>query len=265
MKNSVYDFFDDIVCINLDICKDRREKVDYHFKNLNIPIRFLTVHKHSKGGMYGCFDSHIQIIKNAYDKDLDHILVFEDDIIPTDSYSEENMKLAINFMKENKDWDIFYLGCSFIKDTINGLEIVNSSHYINENIIKFNPFCTHALCYNKKSIKKIMETYEDYIEYIHYDMYVATYLNFNNYCFVPIMFDQDWYLETNNICADYMEYIVRSLLILIAYFNINYNYFYMYKLINRPEYYIFFKYVYLFFIAFFIFLFKKILIYNIIN
>ena len=56
-----YDFFDDIVCINLDISVDRKKHAEHYFEKLGIPARFFTAVKHELGGLYGCFDSHIQI------------------------------------------------------------------------------------------------------------------------------------------------------------------------------------------------------------
>ena len=47
-----------------------------YFEKLGIPARFFITSKHANGGMYGCFDSHIQILIDAYKRDLDNILVF---------------------------------------------------------------------------------------------------------------------------------------------------------------------------------------------
>lgn len=173
---SIYDFFDEIVCINLDISKDRKQHAEYYFKKLNIPAKFFTTSKHKNGGMYGCFDSHIKILKYAYEKNLDNILIFEDDFLPTSSYSEEKLAIAIDFMKSNKDWDIFHLGYSFIKDSFKGgISTIFDGELYNNDIIQYNPFCTQALCYSKKSIKHIIETYSEFIGLMHFDIYIISY------------------------------------------------------------------------------------------
>lgn len=223
MTTNIYDFFDDIVCINLDISKDRRKHAEYFFKQLNIPATFFTASKHKNGGMYGCFDSHIQILKNAYYKNLDNILVFEDDFLPTDSYSEENMKKAVDFMKNNEDWDIFHLGYSFIKDTIDGTSTIFSANFLTDSIVQYNPFCTQALCYSRRAIKTILDNYKDYIGIIHYDMYISTHIDLKNYCIVPMLFDQNFYFQHNNESTDIIEYLVRSIFPVLAFTKVNYR------------------------------------------
>jgi len=220
---NIYDYFEDIVCINLDISHDRREHAIKYFENLEIPARFFITSKHEKGGMYGCFESHIQILIDAYNRGLNNILVFEDDFLPTDSYSDENLKKAIDFMKKNKEWDIFHLGYAFIKDTKDGLSTVFDGQHYTQDIIQFNPFCTQALCYSKKAIKSIVKTYHEYIGIIHYDMYISTFADLKNFCIVPMLFDQNFYFQHNNESADGIEYCARALFPVIAATKINYR------------------------------------------
>ena len=223
MATNLYKFFDDIVCINLDISVDRKKHAEFYFDKLNIPARFLTVKKHKNGGMYGCFDSHIQILLDAYNKGHEYILVFEDDFLPTESYSEELVEKSIEFMKTNNDWDIFHLGYSCAKDTKEGISTIFSGIKYDDNIVQFNPFCTQALCYNKKSIKKIVESYKEYIGIVHYDMYISTYIDLKNYCIIPMLFDQNFYFEHNNNSADYIEVLIRSIFPFFAYTKFNYR------------------------------------------
>lgn len=219
---TVYDFFDDIVCINLDISHDRRKHAEYFFDTLKIPARFFTVSKHKNGGMYGCFDSHIQVIRKAYNDNLNNLLVLEDDFLPTASYSEENMLEAIYFMK-SEEWDIFHLGYSVIKDTKDGISSIFNARRHSKNVIQYNPFCTQALCYSRNAMEAILDNYEDYIGQVHYDMFISSYLGLNNYCFVPMMFDQNFYFQHNNESDDAIEYTVRSLFPVIAFTKINYR------------------------------------------
>jgi GR25 family glycosyltransferase involved in LPS biosynthesis len=257
--NTNYSFFDDIICINLEQRPDRKINSETIFKKYNIPARIMTVKKHEKGGRYGCFDSHIKILKEAYEKNLEYILVFEDDIIATEYNSEKNISEAINFMKNNKEWDIFYLGFSVIKDSKNGVSTILDAEYISENIIKYNPYFTHALCYNKASIKKILDNYEDYIEYMHYDMYIANYLELNNYCYIPNLFDQDIRTSDNDI-LDLAEFFIRNIATNLTLLQT--RLIYLYYIANKKKYYLYFKYVYLFIIYLIIYTLKKITIYK---
>lgn len=219
-----YAYFDDIVCITLNSSLERQKHAEFFFKKLNIPCRFFIAHKHPNGGMYGCFDSHIQVLKNAYKKGLNNILVLEDDFLPTDSYSEDRLNKAIQFMKTNKDWDIFHLGYSFIKDDIyTGITTVFNGKYITDDIVQYNPFCTQALCYSKRAIKQIVENYNDYIGLVHYDMFIATHLKLKNYCIVPMLFDQNFYFEHNNSSTDGIEAFIRMIMPLFTFTKLNYR------------------------------------------
>lgn len=220
---TIYNFFDEIVCINLDISKDRKKHAEYYFKKYDIPAKFFITSKHKNGGMYGCFDSHIQILTYAYQNDLNNILIFEDDFLPTSSYTEDKMEKAISFMKTNNDWDIFYLGYSFIKDGFGGINTVFDAELYNDDIIQYNPFCTQAVCYNKKSIKKIIETYKDYIGLMHYDIYLSSYIGLKNYCIIPMLFDQNFYFQHNNQSMDNIEGMIRAFFPIIAFTKFNYR------------------------------------------
>lgn len=258
---NIYDYFGDIVCINLDISVERRKHAEYYFNKLDIPGKFFITKKHPKGGLYGCFDSHVKILKDAYDRGLDNILIFEDDFLPSASYSSENMIKAIDFMETNTDWDIFHFGyCSVKDDNINGMSTIFDGIKYSSDIIQYNPFFTQALCYNKRAIKKIVETYEDYIGIIHYDMYISSYLDFKNYCFIPMLFDQNFNFEHNNESLDIIEYIGRGLFPLLAYTKLNYRIsLLMYNSIKYKKYKIYFI---LFIVSILLYYIKNIILYK---
>ena len=184
------DFINEIYCISIDKNIIRRE----HFKSKipsNIHYKFLIVKKNKKGGVYGCFQSHLKIIKDVYERGLSNVLIFEDDAYPTSSYSNKRMEEAINFLKTNDDWECFYLG-----HMICGCEISNIFHLfskrINNNIFRFNTFGTHAYILNRKGMEKILNTYKNFIGLCHYDIYIGKYINMKGYCFMPLLFDQNY-------------------------------------------------------------------------
>ena len=119
-----FNFFDKIFCINLKYRKDRYISANKVFNKLNIiNVEFYITDKSPKGGRYGCFESHINVIKKAYHLGYNNILIFEDDIRPSNFYNLDLLDSSIDFMKNN-NWDIFYLGY-----------IVSNKNYITENII----------------------------------------------------------------------------------------------------------------------------------
>lgn len=205
-----YNFFGDIICINLDTRKDRRAYAESVFKRLSIPARFYTAKKHPKGGVHGCFDSHIQIVLDAYHTGKDNVLVFEDDLLPTDSYSSTHLMNAIEFMKNNKSWDIFYLGYFVFKHDFSTpyLQAPRVTNY--KHIIQFNPYTTHAMVYSKRAIQKIVRLYKNYIGKMHYDFFLSGYSNLKNYCYTPILFDQKFCLPSDIPAMDIVETVARK-------------------------------------------------------
>lgn len=214
------DFINEIYCISIDKCKKRREhfKMNYPFKT---PYKFMIVKKHKKGGVYGCFNSHLKIIKDVYERGLDNVLIFEDDAYPTSSFSNKNIEKAIIFLKTNEDWECLYLGYM-----IGGLYNSNILHLfserINSNIFKFNPVGAHAYILNRKGMKKILNTYKNFIGICHYDIYISKYIKLKNYCYIPMLFDQNYYLEYNIEPLNNFEYIIRKLYPLWNFIKINY-------------------------------------------
>ncbi len=209
MNTNPYQYFDDIVCINLEHRLDKKIISQKIFDLLGINCRFLTVPKHPKGGMYGCFDSHIQVIQQAYEKGLNNILIFEDDIKVSPSYSQSQVKECVEFMQNNKDWDIFYLGYFACNTNRGSMKDFINSKFISNHIIEFRPFATHAYCLSRKGMRKILNTYKNYIGKIHLDHYYVK-ITLGSYCTVPLLFDQYLCLGTDNEPFDSFEAFVRK-------------------------------------------------------
>lgn len=250
---NIYSYFDDIVCITLENTVDRKEQCDYYFKKLGIPVRFFIAKKHPNGGMYGCFDSHIKVIKEAYYKGCKNLLVFEDDIMPTSSYSENYIKNAIDFMNSNDDWGVFYFGFSFC-NVYNNKFLLNAD-YIQNNIIQFNPLLTHSLCYNRNTMKKIIDSYDNFIGKVHYDVFLSKDLGLKNYCLIPIIFTQNLLLDYNVEPQDIFEYFGRLSFPIVHYIQLDHKWslikYYMIILYNIYNNY----YIYIHIIAIIIILF----------
>jgi GR25 family glycosyltransferase involved in LPS biosynthesis len=202
----LYNFFDKIYCINLIYRKDRYESAQSTFKKLNISnVEFYFATKSDKGGRYGCFESHINVIKKAYNEGYNNILIFEDDIRPSIFYDEKILDEAITFMKTN-NWDIFYLGYFVIDDELKVLKIKNN----NKNIFQFNACAAHAYCLNRKSMEKILNVYEKYISYMHVDRFYSIDI-FNNYFITPIIFEQYYCYPIDNLIVGILENITRNI------------------------------------------------------
>lgn len=114
--------------INLDSRKDRREHVESQLAELKttengmvnlVAERFKAI-KHAEGAI-GCSMSHMRCIQIAKERDWDHVLVCEDDILFT------NVPLFLTqlskFMTTVPDWDVVLLA----GNNIPPFEVVNDA------------------------------------------------------------------------------------------------------------------------------------------
>jgi len=174
---SLWNNFDSIVCICLESRNDRYIEQKKIFEDINIPVTFYRPQKHKNGGIQGCFESHINIIRDSYNKGLNNVLIFEDDATPTDMLNSESINECVSFMKTNSDWDILFLG-SNIKS---GYGVENTSF---PHIYKSRFLNAHSYVISRKG----MEKYENLKFISQIDVIYAT--NHHSYSFLPSLFNQ---------------------------------------------------------------------------
>ena len=106
-----------VYCINLENRTDRKKHTEEQFKILNIDnVIYPVFTKDKRGGIYGCYDSHIKIWRDFYEKYkyIDYCLIFEDDFVST-AKSDYYIKNAVEYIKKNyNDIDILNLHNFFI-------------------------------------------------------------------------------------------------------------------------------------------------------
>jgi glycosyl transferase family 25 len=94
--------------INLDTRPDRKSHFETEIQKLQLsvtPNRFNAI-KHASGAV-GCSMSHLALLKNAKQQNLDHILIMEDDILflnPDVFINSMN-----NFLSNNIDFDVLLI------------------------------------------------------------------------------------------------------------------------------------------------------------
>ncbi|NKB63617.1 MAG: hypothetical protein GKR95_16380 [Gammaproteobacteria bacterium] len=106
------------VCINLDRRLDRWKRMQERLSKHGIAnvvresafdsAQFGVPHSwESEAGAYGCLQSHLKVLVDAKARGLDHIMIWEDDVILADGI---NQRFAQNLRHIPADWDVLVLG-----------------------------------------------------------------------------------------------------------------------------------------------------------
>lgn len=128
-----FDFFDKIIYINLDSRPGRRVSMENLFNKYGIraerfPAIQLTPEQNEHLRQDGCYFrgderpeharytksctlSHLSVILRAKLMRYKNVLVFEDDVIFREDIIEE-LSLALEDLKKQERWDMFYIGCN---------------------------------------------------------------------------------------------------------------------------------------------------------
>ncbi len=151
-------YFDNIkiICLNLKHRRDRKLYMMKQCKRRGIDIKFhtATIHKNPKRG---CLESHLNIIKRAYEDGEKYILILEDDV--------KFLKHIKDIPKPPDNWDMLYLG---------GTVKENISQY-DKNWFKVSCFTTHAYILNLQN----KELIEDIFKAASQDKEIDSYYIFN--------------------------------------------------------------------------------------
>lgn len=171
----VWDYFDGIICINLITRNDKYHYMREFEKRMKIPITYYQPKPDPVSGEKGCYESHLNVIRIAYEKGWKNVLIFEDDVLESKYFSKTHISKAIDFMEKNQDWDLFMLGY--------GINPMGIPTKFTPHILKHK--CSSASSYvvHRRGMKKILENPR--YTGIPVDIY---YQKFNQYLYYPIQF-----------------------------------------------------------------------------
>jgi len=205
--NKVWDYFDEIYCINLDHRTDRWEHAKKEFDSVGLldkVKRFSAIKEND--GRVGVIKSNLAIVKMAKDKGLKNVLIFEDDVHflnnPVDSLEKAISQIG------NLDWWLFYLGAN----THEPLQFFSKSRP-NLLILK-NAYAVHSMAYSKNAYDFFIRKYEGLDKINEFgdilDVFLANYFQRKNLCLVvnPMIATQmDDYsdIEKRNVNQGYIE------------------------------------------------------------
>jgi GR25 family glycosyltransferase involved in LPS biosynthesis len=136
----------DLYVINIIERKDRWDNIVKTFNDPEYNLIKIEAIKH-KNGWKGCFLSHKKCIQIAKDKNLENIIVLEDDCIPFDVNTFKKRLLQYKkYLDENNNWNIFLGGTV----SINELWVTDIINFDDKNMVEMKKaYATHFICYNK--------------------------------------------------------------------------------------------------------------------
>ena len=166
-KNPNPKWIGDIYCINLNTREDKFKHMNEICMKENIKIKFYQVEK-NKNPARGCLESHLEIIKEAKDRNLPNILLLEDDV---------NFLNSLHKIEEKdipEKWDMLYLGGNHYE--------VGSSYNESKKWYQVKSWSTYGYLVNSSLYDKLIEGLTNttkeidryYLENIHpnYNVYM---------------------------------------------------------------------------------------------
>lgn len=225
------DLFDSIFCINLKERKDRYEQSKQLFDKLDIPVEYFFVEKHPHSGSIGCFESHINVVKKSYDRGDNYVLIFEDDIVETASFSHKVMENISEYLKST-NFEYFQLGYSILDPEEFFSFFLSKKHFIdNTCIIDYNGLLCHSYVLNRVGMKKIIDNYET-ANTTHIDVFYKNLFQGASAC--PSLFEQNFCMKSDYSKA---ENIYFSILRNLSCFQSKLSLFYVLSCIKRYSFY----------------------------
>ena len=149
--NKVWDFFEEIYCINLDERTDRWEHAKLEFEKVELAdkVRRFSAIKDIDGS-YGLIKSNLSIIEDVNSRNIKNVLIFEDDV----NFINDTIEILTKSLEQlgKNNWSLFYLG---------GV-MHEKCKLLSSNLVLINKAgAAHAVAYNKNVYKKIIEKYKN--------------------------------------------------------------------------------------------------------
>lgn len=212
------EYFDKIICINLDKRPDRWSEMKEQFDKHNIKVTRLSAtdgnpmnwqshnfqgKRSSLPGAMGCIASHVNVYKMAKENGWKNVLIIEDDC---DFVENVNELFKESIKTLSKDWDLLYFGG--VHETRNGEfipEPYNKYFVKAKRIITTTCYAVNHTCYDL-ILDTVLKT-EPYFD-CPIDTYLGAYIqpNINTYAYhPPIVWQRASHSDIQNAHRDYSD------------------------------------------------------------
>lgn len=207
---------DFIVCINLQERYDRYKKSLAVFQRLQLPVVYFHPKLSDEGGNVGCFRSHMEVIKIALEQNARHVMIFEDDILPTPS-APSFMNSMYFFDTLNAHPNIEYLQLGYSVLPHESLSYMTSKRLSN-HLIRYNGNLAHAYILNRTGMTEVLKAYHmipsENLKYMDVDVFYKDFFQARGTgaCLIPQLFIQDFCNTSNNVIPKNLYYdMMRNL------------------------------------------------------
>ncbi|MEL7432183.1 MAG: glycosyltransferase family 25 protein [Chlamydiota bacterium] len=149
----MWDFFDQILYINLDDRSDRRTSIEQELSRMHVPKEKITrIQAYSSiNGTRGCALSHIKALDYAASQGFHRFLILEDDVVFLQSPEAVcgYIKRFAEFAEKNP-WDLFFLGT-------HPKHIENTQDPRIKRVLV--SYCAHAYCLEARYLPTLRASY----------------------------------------------------------------------------------------------------------
>jgi glycosyl transferase family 25 len=187
-----------IFYINLDERTDRKDSFEKHMKKYDLEFERFSAIKDNFGA-FGCAKSHLSVLKNAKNNNLENVIIMEDDIAFDISPEMLDEKLKLIFDNE-LDFDVFNLSYRYrISDDVPEYSYLKKLSY-----------CHYCSCYiiNKKCYDEIIECWEKSLILLspeNSDLGLEWHQKTARYScdisYIPLLRMKNWYCFDKPVCV----------------------------------------------------------------
>ena len=182
IANEFINFKDNKWCLSLPEAKFRREEFQ---KDNFMNIELFSGLRHYEGWI-GCGLSYKFLLKKAEDMSLENVIICEDDVLFTEKFRSEYLKI-LNYLDNNREWDVFSGLIADVSSDTNVIDIKKENGI--EYIVLDKMVSMVFNIYNKTSYEKIYNwKYENRDRNNNtIDRYLEKNANFRIYTTIPFL------------------------------------------------------------------------------